>query len=127
MLGSQMPINDLESLRPMERRVLTMREEGISIEEIADRMRKSPAFIERVIDWTKIPRSGTGRSTQLSPLESRVLALKAEGEDHETIGKRFKKSERFIRQVEGLAHYRKGLRLMSGAAKEARRAEQTRP
>lgn len=117
---------DLSSLRPVERRILTMRSEGISIEEIASRLRKSPEFIERVIDWTRIPRSGNERSSGLSPLESRVLALSADGEDHETIAKRFKKSSRFIRQVEGLAHYRKGLRLMSGAAAEARNAEETR-
>lgn len=104
-----------------------MRSEGISVDEIATRLRKSPEFIERVIDWTRIPRSGNDRSSgRLSPLESRVLALSAEGEDHETIAKRFKKSSRFIRQVEGLAHYRKGLRLMSGAATEARDAEQSR-
>ena len=104
-----------------------MREEGVSIDEIADRIRKSPEFVERVIDWTDIPRSGSQRSSYLSPLEKRVLALSADGEDHETIAKRFKKSGRFIRQVEGLAHYRKGLRLMSGAADEARDAERTRP
>lgn len=119
-------MTDHESLRPIERRILAMREEGVSIEEIASRLRKSPGFIERVIDWTKIPRSGNDRSSPLRPLEARVLALKAEGEDHEAIGKRFKRSGRFIRQVEGLAHYRKGLRLMSGAASEARQAEQTR-
>lgn len=116
----------LDSLRPLERRILTMREEGVSIDEIADRIRKSPDFVERVIDWTKIPRSGTSRPTGLSPLETRVLALKAAGEDHETIAARFKKSDRFIRQVEGMAHYRQGLRLMSGAAGEARRSQRDR-
>lgn len=118
--------NDLTSLRPMERRILTMREEGVPIDEIADRMRKSPEFVERVITWTEIPRSGTERDPGLTPLESRVLALTADGEDHATIGRRFRKSERFIRQVEGLAHYRMGLELMSGAAREARSAEQAR-
>lgn len=103
-----------------------MRSEGVSIDEIAARLRKTPEFIERVIDWTRIPRAGNERSSGLSPLESRVLALSADGEDHETIAKRFKKSSRFIRQVEGLAHYRKGLRLMSGAATEARNAEEAR-
>lgn len=103
-----------------------MRDEGVSIGEIASRLRKSERLIERIIDWTEIPRSGKARSSQLSPLESRVLALSAKGEDHEAIGRRFKRSSRFIRQVEGLAHYRKGLRLMSGAATEAREAEQAR-
>lgn len=117
---------DIGSLRPIERRILTMRDQGVSVEEIGDRLRRSPEFIERVIGWTDIPRSGRGKSAHLSPLESRVLALSAEGEDHETIGRRFNRSGRFIRQVEGLAHYRKGLRLISGAATEARRARQAR-
>ena len=111
-----------DALRPMERRILTMRDEGTSISVIAERMKKSPEFVERVIEWTEIPRSGNDRGSTLTPLENRVLALAADGEDHATIARRFKKSERFIRQVEGLAHYRKGLELITGAAKEARQA-----
>lgn len=114
-----------DTLRPMERRVLTMRDEGTPIPVIADRVKKSPEFVERVIEWTEIPRSGSDRESTLTPLESRVLALTAEGEDHETIARRFKKTERFIRQVEGLAHYRKGLKLITGAAREARQAGQS--
>lgn len=110
----------------MERRVLAMKDQGTPIPDIADRIKKSPDFVERVLDWTEIPRSGNERESLLSPLESRVLALTADGEDHQTIAKRFKKSERFIRQVEGLAHYRKGLKLITGAASEAREAERSR-
>lgn len=122
-------MNDLphfDSLRPMERRILAMKDEGTPIPDIANRIRKSPEFVERVIDWTRIPRSGNQRESVLSPLESRVLALSSEGEDHETIARRFKKSERFIRQVEGMAHYRQGLELISEAAREARQAERSR-
>ncbi len=108
----------------MEKRILAMREEGTSIPVIAERIKKSPEFVERVIDWTEIPRSGSERGSALTPLEKRVLALAADGEDHETIARRFKKTERFIRQVEGLAHYRKGLKLITGAAQEARQADQ---
>lgn len=117
---------DLELLRPVERRILAMRDEGVSIEEIGRRLRRSPQFIERIIDWTEIPRSGTSRSEPISPMARRVLDLTAQGEDYETIGRRFNRSGRFIRQVEGLAHYRQGLDLLSGAAGEARAAEQSR-
>lgn len=112
--------NDLQSLRPVERRILAMREEGVSIEEIGRRLRRSPEHIERIIDWTDIPRSGRSRSDSISPLARRVLELTAQGEDHETIGRRFNRSERYIRQVEGLAHYQKGLQLLSSAASDAR-------
>ena len=99
-----------------------MREEGVPLEEIGQRLRKSPEFVARVIDWTQIPRSGSqsADSPHLTPLERRVLQLRVEGEDHETIGDRFKKSARFIRQVEGMAHFRKALKLLSASAAAAR-------
>lgn len=117
---------DLDSLRPVERRVLKMRDSGVTIEEIAARIKKSPSFVHRLIEWTEIPRSGMERDELLTPLQARVLALSAQGEDRATIAQRFKRSERFIRQVEGLAHFRKGLGLMTEAASLARRAEQSR-
>jgi hypothetical protein len=41
-------------LRPLERRVLRWREHGASFEEIASRFRRSPEFIERVVDMTRL-------------------------------------------------------------------------
>lgn len=117
---------DPQSLRPVERRILTMRQDGVSIEEIGRRLRRSPAFIERIIGWTQIPRTGQSRSGPISPLARRVLKLTSQGEDHETIGRRFNRSERFIKQVEALAHYQKGLQMLSTAASDARTAEQAR-
>lgn len=117
---------DFQSLRPMERRILKMKEAGTPIDEIASRLKKSPQFIERVLGWTEIPRRARTRDAVLTPLESRVLALSTEGEDTETIARKFKRTERFIRQVEGLAHYRKGLHMIRGAADQARAAEQAR-
>ena len=46
-------------LRPLERRVLRWREHGASFDEIAARFRRSPEFIERVVDMTRLgPRQG---------------------------------------------------------------------
>lgn len=118
--------NDFQSLRPMERRVLRMREAGIPVDEIASRMKRSPEFIERVLQWTEIPRRRKTRDAVLTPLERRVLAMSIEGEDTETIARKFKRTERFIRQVEGLAHFRKGLDLIKDSADQARAAEQAR-
>ena len=36
-------------LRPVERRVLAMRDEGVHIDEIARRIDRSPSHVERVI------------------------------------------------------------------------------
>jgi len=100
-------------LRPVERRVLAMREEGVHIDEIARRIDRSPGHVERVIVWTEIPR--TARPVRRSPtaLGRRVLALRAEGESHDEIGERFRRGPQYIRQVEGLAHYTQGLELLT--------------
>lgn len=99
-----------------------MRDEGVSLEEIGKRLRKSPEFVARVIDWTQIPRTGdqSEEAYRLTPLERRVLKLRREGEDHRTIADRFKKTARFIRQVEGMAHFRKAMHILSDAAAAAR-------
>lgn len=116
---------DTDDLRPLERRILSMKDEGVPLEEIGERLRKSSAFVSRVIDWTQIPRSGetSDDSSILTPLERRVLQLREEGEDHETIGERFKKRPRFIRQVEGMAYFKKALILLSASAEAARAGE----
>ncbi len=49
-----------------------------------------------------------------SAVERRVLALLDAGETHEEVGQRFRRGADYIRQVEGLAHYRLGLELLGG-------------
>ncbi len=39
--------------------------------------------------------------------------MRAAGETHEEIGAKFRRSARFIRQVEGMAHFRRGVELLS--------------
>lgn len=100
-------------LRPLERRVLAMRDEGLHIDEIARRIDRSPGHVERVIVWTEIPRAGRPARRSPTALGRRVLALRAEGESHDEIGERFRRGPKYIRQVEGLAHYTQGLELLS--------------
>ena len=114
------PQRQFERLRPIERRVLTMQRDGMSVEEIATRLRRTPQFVERVIEWTRIPRSERPKRSAPSPLERVVLKHRSNGATYEEIGEKLKRSGRFIRQVEGFAHYRKGLRLMSTSAHQAR-------
>ena len=101
-----------QDLRPIERRVLAMRNQGVAVHEIARRLRKSPAHVERLIEWTAIPRSGPVARRSPRPLEQRVLALRATGESHEQIAGRFHKSPAFIQRVEGLAHYARAIELL---------------
>lgn len=92
-------------LRPLERRILAMRAEGLDPETIARRLRRSPAHVERIIAWTEIPRRGPARR-HTRALDRRVLHLRAAGESHARIARRFRRSPEFIRRVEGLAHFR---------------------
>lgn len=99
-------------LRPIERRVLAMREEGMPVSEIAERINRSPDHVERMIRWTEIPRSRPARKRSPRAIESRVLALRSRGESHEEIGRRLRRGSHFVRQVEGLAHFRMAMRLL---------------
>ena len=104
----------MQHLRPLERRVLDMHHAGIDIEEIGRRIRKSPERVERIIDWTSIPRSQPPLHRSPSAIERRVLALLDDGETHEEVGRRFRKGADYIRRVEGFAHYRLGHGLPGG-------------
>jgi hypothetical protein len=104
---------DPELLRPIERRVLDMHSAGVVIDDIAGRINKSPEFVERLIAWTEIPRTGDTAERHLTPVERRVLDMRFAGESHEEIAIKFKKTERYIRQVEGLAHFKEGQRILS--------------
>lgn len=99
-------------LRPIERRVLAMRDEGQSVSEIAGRIKRSPGHVERMIVWTGIPRSGPAQRRSPRPIERRVLALRARGETHAEIGRRLRRSPRYVRQVEGLAHFTLAMHLL---------------
>ena len=102
-----------ESLRPIERRMLDLHDEGLLIDDIAARFNRSPESVERILVWTDIPRNGDKGDRDLRPIERRVLDLRADGETHAEIADKFRKTERFIRQVEGLAHFKEGQRLLT--------------
>ena len=103
----------MNQLRPIERRILAMRSRGVSVEEIAERLKRSPQHIERIIEWTEIPRSEDRPTRVGRPFERRVLKLRADGESHERIAERFRRSPGFIRRVEGLAYYSMAMRLLA--------------
>ena len=106
-------VNEIDNLRPLERRVLHMHSSGVVIDDIAARFNKSPEFVERLLGWTEIPRTGATTDRHLRPVERRVLDLRSEGQTHEEIAAKFRKTERYIRQVEGLAHFKEAQRILS--------------
>ena len=101
------------NLRPIERRMLDLHDQGLVVDDIAARFKRSPESVERILVWTDIPRKGAIADRTLRPIEQRVLDLRAEGDSHSEIAVKFRKSERYIRQVEGLAHFKEGQRLLT--------------
>lgn len=105
-------------LRPIERRILKMHDDGLTQDEIAARFRRSPGHIGRILSLAALPGRTGARSDRggLRALERRVLRLRSEGLSHEEIAGRFRRTEGHIRRVEGMALYKKALRLLADEA-----------
>ena len=100
---------DSSALRPIERRVVQLVEDGVGSTEIARRFRRSPAMIERIIGMAALPgRAGrtVAGSEGLRPLERRVLRWRNDGADYDEIGARFGRSAAHVERVERLARYK---------------------
>lgn len=123
-------------LRPFERRVIAMRHEGVSVAEIARRFRRSPEHVQRVLQWTTIPRNGSPRRITPPAIERRVVAMRVAGEPYEQIAERLRRSPESIRQIEGLTYFLRGVTqtvfdrgrelLQQNAAEARRRLNETR-
>ena len=101
-----------DHLRPVERRVLALKAAGQTLDEIGAAFKRSPDHIGRIIEWSSIPRSGPPQKRKARALENRVLSFRRAGESHSAIAGRFNKTPRFIKQVEGLAHFRRARDLL---------------
>jgi hypothetical protein len=95
------------SLRPLERCVLRLVANGVDHVEIARRFRRQPAFVDRVIAYTQMPRTGVQPVADvLRPVERRILKWRARGAGHADIGRRFHRSAGHIQRIEQLADYK---------------------
>ncbi len=99
---------DGKRLRPVERRIRSLVQDAVPVADIAQRFRRSPEFIQRVIDLSEL--SGrTGQvpsSAPLRPIERRILRWRDEGASPAEIGPRFHRSPDFVERVEQLARYK---------------------
>lgn len=96
-------------LRPLERRLLNLAEQGVDDEELARRFARSPQHIRRVLDLARMPgrrAPDVPRPEPLNPLERRVLRWRAEGADLDEVALRFRRGPGHMAQVERLAHYK---------------------
>jgi hypothetical protein len=101
-----------DRLSPLARRVLTLNEAGLDLAEMSRRFKRSPEHLERVLEWTEIPRNGPPPRRANRAMERRVLRLRANGESHQEIAERFRRSPDFMRRVEGFAHYRRAMEIL---------------
>jgi len=101
-----------DHLTPFARRVVDLHGAGHDVDAIARVFRRSPDHISRVIRWAEIPRQGLPERRFPSAFERCVLNLRAAGHSYTDIAGRFGATPRFIRRVEGMAHYRRALTLL---------------
>lgn len=101
-------MSQLQVLRPLERRIVRLLEEGLDEAEIAGRFRRSPDWVLRVASMARMPRSPARplRVDVLRPLERRVLRWRSGGADYAEIAPRFRRSPGFVQRVEDLARYK---------------------
>ena len=99
-------------LRPIERRILRLVDEGVPAVEIAVRFRRSPDYVNRVIALAKLPGRAAAPDAdlfELRPIERCVLGWRSRGASHAEIAPRFHRGEAFVAQVEHLAQYKLSL------------------
>jgi DNA-binding CsgD family transcriptional regulator len=99
-------MSDTQALRPLERRVVRLVEDGVEASEIGRRFRRSPAMIDRIVGMAALPgrtSRAVGQGGELRPLERRVLRWRDRGADYSEIGTRFGRSAEHVERVEALA------------------------
>lgn len=95
-------------LRPLERRVRQLVDEGVSYDEIAWRFRRSPGFIRRVSEFSEIDRtaSNSTETTVLRPVERVVRSSTQRGLSTNEIASRLRRSPEWVRRVERYTDYK---------------------
>ncbi|MGB5758688.1 MAG: hypothetical protein WBM50_17365 [Acidimicrobiales bacterium] len=100
-------------LRPIERTVQRLQEDGLSNSEVAWRLRRSPGYVRRVEVLSGIQRPArvtdgdeTGR---LRPIERCVLNSLEAGAGYAEIAARLRRSPTYVTRVERLANLRLAL------------------
>jgi DNA-binding CsgD family transcriptional regulator len=96
-----------ENLRPIERVVARLSQEGLSSAEIGRRVGKRPGTVERILGWIELKRDRPPRrlpdNRGLRPVERVIIRLRGEGENYGEIGNRLGRSGPQVRRIEAYA------------------------
>ena len=98
-----------DALRPRERLMMRMAQSGMDEVEIAWRFRRSPRYVRQVLELSRQPDRNAGAAAgpgPLRPIERRVLQWRDQGAAIDELAPRFRRTTRFLEQVEDLARYK---------------------
>jgi DNA-binding CsgD family transcriptional regulator len=95
---------DLSRLRPVERRIVELARSGVADVDIAQRFRRTPGYVRRVLALADVPRQEMERAIDdLRPIERVVLNWIDKGARPADIASRLRKTPTYVLQVERLA------------------------
>jgi DNA-binding CsgD family transcriptional regulator len=102
----------MPDLRPIERVVIRLHGEGLSLVDIGKRIGKRPGTVHRIIRMIDfkdgVSSEPSSNDHPLRPIERVVVKLRAKGETYGTIGNRVGRSGRQVRLIEGYADFKLG-------------------
>ena len=95
-------------LRPLPRTVARLADQGLTVPDIAWRLRRSPGHISRILQWSELDRPSGSRSghraaSDLRPVERRVLQARADGVDRAQTAARLRRSPQHVARIERYA------------------------
>jgi DNA-binding CsgD family transcriptional regulator len=105
--GTVEVVDDLENLRPLERRVSRLAAAGVVSGEIGRRFKRSGDNIERVLAFANLPgRRAPEQHRGLRPLERRLLRWRDQGASPGELADRFRRGPAHIERVLALVDYK---------------------
>jgi hypothetical protein len=100
-------VDDVTTLRPIERRVSRLADDGVLPAEIGRRFNRSEGYIEQVLVLAGVPgRAAPPASPGLRPIERRLLRWREQGASPEELADRFRRGPGYIERVLALADYK---------------------
>lgn len=97
----------MKNLRPIERVILRLESEDVSVVDIARRVGKKPGTVTRILEMVEYkdetPATARTDDSRIRPLERVIIRLRDNGESYGEIGNRLGRSGAQVRRIEGYA------------------------